>query len=81
MPSFPPLFGLDLSDLDLSNLDLSRLEVPVIDVDRAVDVARDTAYVGVGLTVLAVQRAQVARRDVTKAVERRVRRVRGLLPV
>jgi cytochrome c556 len=44
---------------------LPKLEMPEIDTDRVVETARDAAYIAVGLGVLAFQRANAARHDMT----------------
>jgi hypothetical protein len=82
VPTFPKLdlSKLDVTKLDLPKFDLPTFDLPQVDVDRLAGVARDTAYVGIGLAVLAVQRAQTARRDATEALERQARRVRDLIP-
>jgi hypothetical protein len=86
MPSLPTFPSLDLTNFDLSrfkvpNVTLPELNFPNVttgqlDVDRALSVARDAAYVGIGLTVLAIQQTQVRRREIQKDVERTVRSVR-----
>lgn len=84
MPNLPRLTDLpavrDFPSLDFTRLDVravKRPELPALDVDRAVGVARDAAYVGVGLTVLAVQQAQVRRRELQAGLERGVRSLTG----
>ena len=74
------LSKVDWSKLGLPTFEPSSVDLPQIDFDRLLGLARDTAYVGVGLTVLAVQRAQEARRDATNAVKAVERRVRDLIP-
>ena len=93
MPTFPSfdlskldlskfeLPKLDLPTFDLPKVDLPKFDLPNVDLDRVAGAVRDTAYVGVGLTVLAVQRAQVARRELTALVERQATRLRDLIPV
>ena len=44
---------------------LLNFDIPGIDVDRLTSVAKDAAYVTVGVSVLAVQKAQVRRRELT----------------
>ncbi len=41
-------------------------------VDRVVDTAKDVAYIAIGFGVLAFQRAQVRRQELTKAATARV---------
>lgn len=67
--------AIDLSGFDLSRLDPRDLDLPLPgampSADRIVGVVRDTAYVGVGLVLLGVQRVQWERRQMDK-------RLRGL---
>ncbi len=65
LPAFP---AFDLSRLDTSQLkDLD---------DKLVAVARDAAYITIGFSVLAFQRAQVHRRELVGAA---LKQVRGIL--
>ena len=52
--------------------------------DAVSKVALDALYVSVGLGVIALQKAQVARRELTKSVESQVKdiekRIRSVLP-
>lgn len=48
---------LDLTRLDLTQLDRHSIE------ERVQHVAREALYVGVGFSILAIQRAQVRRRE------------------
>jgi hypothetical protein len=66
---------IDLSKIDLPKIDLPRVEAPEIDVDTVTAFARDAAYVGIGLTVLAFQQAQVRRRELQSSVEQGVRKL------
>jgi hypothetical protein len=79
MPAFPSidLTKIDLSKIDLTKIDLTGVDVklPEIDTDRVVNFARDAAYVGIGFGVLAVQQAQVRRREVQSTVERQIRQL------
>lgn len=77
---------IDLPKIDLPKVDLPKVQVPKVDVggvelpevdtDRLVGLARDAAYVSIGLGVLAVQQAQVRRRELQRSVERGVKQVR-----
>lgn len=62
--------GIDLTRLDLTTIDLARVPRPD---RRAVTLARDAAYVTIGFGILGFQRAQVARRDLEKALAARFR--------
>jgi hypothetical protein len=73
MAAFPNFPSLDLTRFDLSRVDLSRVDLSRVKVPT--HVARDVAYVGIGLTVLAVQQTQVRRRELQKELERTVRLV------
>jgi hypothetical protein len=61
---------IDFSKVELPTIDFSKVELPAIDVpkvdlpdlDRVLAVARDAAYIGIGMTVLGVNEAQVRRR-------------------
>lgn len=75
MPKFEmPKF--DLPKVDLPDVDLPKI---VVDTDRIAEGAREAAYAGIGLTVLAVQQAQVRRRELQAAVGRQVRQARETL--
>ncbi len=65
MPVFP---SVDLTKLDLTKLDLTKL-----DTERLTALARDAAYVAIGLGVLSFQEAQVKRRELTRSIEQIVR--------
>ena len=73
--------SLDVSAIDLTNIDLTNFDVATIldsDLGRvarttlgfAAGAIRETTYVGVGLTVLGIQRGQVRRRDFERALRR-----------
>ncbi len=64
--------SLDLSNLDLSKVSLPKVSVPNIDTEALSNVARDAAYVVVGLAVVALQRTQVLRREVVKSLSDQV---------
>lgn len=70
---FPTFPAVDLSALDISRLNLSKLNFPKvnvadIDTDAVADAAKDAAYVTIGLAVVAFQKAQVRRREITKSI-------------
>ena len=56
LPKFDlPRFSLptfDMPKFSLPKVDLPKVDLPKVDVDRLGDVARDAAYVGVGLVAL-----------------------------
>ena len=67
--------SIELPNIDLPNIDLRGIDLPQVDTERVVGLARDAAYVGIGLGVLAVQQAQVRRREVRATVERQIRQL------
>lgn len=77
------LSKLDLSKIDLPKFDLPAFRLPTfdrpkvdfdavprpdVDTDRVLGFARDAAYVGIGLTVLAIQQSQVRRRELQRRI-------------
>lgn len=63
--------AIDLSGFDLSRLDPRALYLPfpsdgLLGQERISGVVRDSAYVGVGLALLALQRMQWERRQLAK---------------
>lgn len=62
LPTFP---AIDLSSFDLTKINVSKINVSKIDTDAVTRVARDTAYVAIGLVVLAMQKAQTRRRELS----------------
>jgi hypothetical protein len=59
----------DPTSVDLTDFDLARLDVTALP-RRTLSLARDAAYVTVGLSLLNVQRAQVRRRELARALRR-----------
>jgi hypothetical protein len=74
LPKFD-LPKIDLAKFDLPKIDLANVDLPQVDTERVAGIARDAAYVGIGLGVLAVQQAQVRRREIRAAVERQIRQL------
>ncbi len=67
-PKFPSFPNIDFSSLDLSKLPkMPKVELPSVDTDAITTTAKDAFYVTVGLGVLAYQKAQVRRQEMTKA--------------
>lgn len=64
----------DLPKLDLPNVDLPKLDLPA-GIDRASDLARDAAYVGVGAMVVTAQKVDERRRELTDQVTSQVRKL------
>jgi hypothetical protein len=52
-----------------------------LQLDDLTNAAKDAAYVSVGLSVIAFQRLQVRRHELTKALESRSDEARGVLEV
>jgi len=77
MAKITDLPSFDLSKLDLSKIDTSKL--PTIDTERITGLVRDAAYVVIGATVLAVQQAQVRRRELTAEMNERFGTNKGQL--
>ena len=78
-PTSVDLTNFDLSQLDLSQFDLSDLvrstvttteQVTGVVSQRAVELAKDAAYVTVGLGLLSYQRLQVRRREFERSRRR-----------
>ncbi len=68
-PTFPAvdLSALDMSRLNFSTLSFPKVNVADIDTEAVTDAAKDVAYVTIGLAVVAFQKAQVRRREITKS--------------
>lgn len=76
LKSFPSIdfsnFDVDtLKQLDPRKIDWSKIEIPEIDRHKLLGATRDAAYVMVGFGVLAVQRAQVRRREFADTISNR----------
>ncbi len=62
---------LDPTHVDLTNFDLTQIDqVTGAVAQRAVDLAKDAAYVTVGLGLLSYQRMQVRRRELERSLRR-----------
>ena len=62
---------LDPTHVDLTNFDLSQVDqVTSAVAQRAVDLAKDAAYVTIGLGLLSYQRIQVRRREFERSLRR-----------
>jgi hypothetical protein len=79
MASFPSLDDLDFSRLDFTRVDLTNFDVAAFiesdpgraaraAVDLTVRAVQESTYVTVGLTVLGIQRLQVRRREIQRAM-------------
>jgi hypothetical protein len=78
MALFDPT-NLDLTDLDLTDLDLSGVARGTLETTGALTaraagiatgIAREAAYVTVGLGLLTFQRVQVRRREIERSLRR-----------
>jgi len=67
----PSMTNIDLTNFDVAAMmdsDLGRVAKTTLGL--AAGAIRETTYVGVGLTVLGIQRMQVRRRDFERALRR-----------
>ncbi|MCU1503302.1 MAG: hypothetical protein JWM12_2656 [Ilumatobacteraceae bacterium] len=76
LKSFPSIdfsnFDLDtLKQLDPRKIEWSKIERPEVDGQKLLGAVRDAAYVTVGFGVLAVQKAQVRRRELATTISER----------
>ena len=76
------LTKIDLSRLDVRKLDLRRVELPEfdrpelsVDAARALGLARDAAYAGVGVAAVGAQMLDAQRRELTDQLTAQVRKV------
>jgi hypothetical protein len=78
IPTFE-LPTIDLPKVDLPTFELPKFGLPTVelpvDVDRVTGFARDAAYAGVGVAVVAVQKLDEQRRDMTDQVTIQVRKL------
>jgi hypothetical protein len=59
------------SNTKIFGVDVPTFDVPGIDADKLVEALRDAAYLTVGIGVLAFQKAQQVRKDVTDGLSNR----------
>ncbi|MEO5899363.1 MAG: hypothetical protein ABIR68_04425 [Ilumatobacteraceae bacterium] len=76
LKSFPSIdfsnFDVEtLKQLDPRKIDWSKIEVPELDGQKLLGAVRDAAYITVGFGVLAVQKAQVRRRELADTISDR----------
>ena len=79
LPTFP---AVDLSSFDLSKINVPKIKMPKInmpkvdvakvDTDAVANVAKDAAYMTIGLVVLAMQKAQTRRRAFSASLNNQV---------
>ncbi|HEX4980837.1 MAG TPA: hypothetical protein VFV63_04030, partial [Ilumatobacteraceae bacterium] len=65
----------DMPKFDLPKFDVSKVDVPKVDVDRLGDLARDTAYAGVGLVAVTLQKAAERGREIQTEITTRARQL------
>jgi hypothetical protein len=73
-----PKFDLpkfDLPKFEMPKVDLPKFDLPKVDVDRLGELARDAAYVGVGLVTLTAQKVDDRRRGIQAEITTRVRQL------
>jgi hypothetical protein len=70
LPTFP---SIDFSSLDASKIaaDIRKIDIPGVDAEKLVAGLRDAAFVTIGVGVLAVQQADVRRRDLVTTITER----------
>lgn len=70
MPTF------DMPKFDMPKFEMPTVEMPVIDFDgldeKVTGLAKDAAYISIGLGVLALQKAQVRRRELVSTLSERL---------
>lgn len=65
---FPTVPSLDLTKFDLSKI-ATKMHLPTISPEPVIQFAKDAAYITVGVGVLAFQKTQVRRREITTAIQ------------
>jgi hypothetical protein len=74
MPKFE-MPKVDLPKFDLPKFEMPKVDLPKVDVDRLGELARDAAYVGVGLVTLTAQKVDDRRREIQAEITTRVRQL------
>ena len=79
LPTFP---AVDLSSFDLSKINVPKIKMPkinmpkvdvsTVDSEAVANVAKDAAYMTIGLVVLAMQKAQTRRREFSASLNNQV---------
>jgi uncharacterized protein YegL len=77
MPSIklPTIHRIDLTKIQVPQVNLPSFPLPQIPTDKVVQTAKDLAYTTVGFGVLAFQKSQVRRRELTDMIQAQVPRV------
>jgi hypothetical protein len=65
----------DPRKIDLSKVDVPRIDLPGVDVDRLGELARDAAYVGIGLVALTAEKVAERGRVIQAEITARGRRL------
>lgn len=65
---FPSVPSIDLTKFDLSKI-ATNMRLPTINTEPVVQLAKDAAYITVGVGMLAFQKAQVRRREIAATVQ------------
>lgn len=71
----PTIHRIDLTKLQIPQINLPSFPLPQIPTDKVVQTAKDFAYTTVGFGVLAFQKSQVRRRELTDMIQAQVPRV------
>jgi hypothetical protein len=66
---------VDLPKFDLPKFEMPKVDLPKIDAEHLGDLARDAAYVGVGLLALTAQKVDDRRRGIQAEITTRVRQL------
>ena len=64
---FSKLPKIEMPKIEMPKMEMPKMEMPKVDADRVANAAKDAAYIGVGVAVLAFQKLQAARRDAGKS--------------
>ena len=77
MPSIklPTIHRIDLTKFQVPQVNLPSFHLPQIPTDKVVQTAKDLAYTTVGFGVLAFQKSQVRRRELTDMIQAQAPRV------
>ena len=77
MPSIklPTIHRIDLTKFQVPQVNLPSFPLPQIPADKVVQSAKDFAYTTIGFGVLAFQKSQVRRRELTEMIQAQVPRV------
>ena len=78
MPKFEmPKFNVPkvaMPKVAMPKVAMPKVNVPTIDGGAVTSVAKDAAYIAIGLAVLTIQKVQVQRRELTKSIRAQARR-------